>query len=506
MATKPVTGQTEWDVPLNGYLDLVDAKETPDGSISKATQAYVSAVEYTDLKFNQVHLVPGPEGPQGPPGPAGPEGPRGFAGPEGPQGPLGLTGGPGPQGDAGPQGIQGIQGPPGATGPQGEQGEQGIQGPQGVQGETGPKGDQGEQGIQGVQGEQGVQGPIGPSGITWRNNWSAVIDYVKNDAVFHNGASWFASDDPPLADEPTDVSSYWWPMAAQGIQGPQGLQGIQGIQGIKGDTGDQGIQGIQGAKGDQGDQGIQGIQGVKGDKGDTGSTGATGNGISATQVRYQASSSATTAPTGTWLSTPPVVADNQYLWTRIQHTFTDASVTTAYSVAHQGAQGPKGDQGDQGVKGDKGDQGIQGVKGDTGAKGDQGIQGIQGLKGDTGDQGIQGIQGVQGVKGDTGPVATTIAKNSQAGAYTLAVADAGKVVEVTSGSNVNLTVPPNSSVAIPVDSVIYVRQYGAGKVTVAPGSGVTLRYSASLETRAQYSTLLLHKRATDEWIVSGDAA
>lgn len=196
-------------------------------------------------------------------------------------------------------------------------------------------------------------------------------------------------------------------------------------------------------------------------------------------------------------------------------------------VLPRGDTGPKGDTGDQGIqgpKGDTGDQGIQGVKGDTGDQGpkgdtgDQGIQGIPGVKGDTGDQGIQGVKGDtgdqgpkgdtgdQGPKGDTGPAATTIVKNVQTAAYTLVLTDAGKIIEITSSSGVNLTIPPNSSVAIPIDTVVYVCQMGAGQITIAPGSGVTLRYASSLTTRAQYSTLLLRKRNTDEWVVSGDAS
>lgn len=102
-----------------------------------------------------------------------------------------------------------------------------------------------------------------------------------------------------------------------------------------------------------------------------------------------------------------------------------------------------------------------------------------------------------------GPI--TVAATTQAGAaYTLALTDAGSVVETTSASAVTVTVPPNSSVAFPVGTVIELAQYGAGQITVAPGAGVTLRTAASLTSRTQYSTIGLRKRATDEWVVSGD--
>lgn len=94
----------------------------------------------------------------------------------------------------------------------------------------------------------------------------------------------------------------------------------------------------------------------------------------------------------------------------------------------------------------------------------------------------------------------------QAANYTLVLADAGKVLEGTKATGQTVTVPPNASVAFPVGTVIEVCQYGAGQITLTPGAGVTLTppTGASLLTRAQYSTVGLRKRATNEWIVSGD--
>lgn len=106
-----------------------------------------------------------------------------------------------------------------------------------------------------------------------------------------------------------------------GAKGDKGQQGPQGPQGVKGDTG---------AKGDKGATGSQGPQGVKGDKGDT---GATGNGIASTAVVYQAGSSGTTAPTGTWSTSVPFTsAAAPYLWTRITIKYTNGTVTNSYSV------------------------------------------------------------------------------------------------------------------------------------------------------------------------------
>jgi hypothetical protein len=94
--------------------------------------------------------------------------------------------------------------------------------------------------------------------------------------------------------------------------------------------------------------------------------------------------------------------------------------------------------------------------------------------------------------------------NSQSGtSYTLALTDFGRVVECTNASAVSVTVPPNSSVAFPVGSVVQVCQLGAGAVTLVAGSGVTLRTPASLQVAAQYGTAVLRKRAADEWVVGG---
>ena len=111
--------------------------------------------------------------------------------------------------------------------------------------------------------------------------------------------------------------------------------------------------------------------------------------------------------------------------------------------------------------------------------------------------------------GDTITIAATasptVATNVQTASYTLVTGDAGKCVEMNVAGANTLTVPTNATAAFPVGTVLQVRQVGAGQTTIAPGAGVTLRYASSLTTRAQWSTLTLHKRGTDEWVVGGDA-
>ena len=73
-----------------------------------------------------------------------------------------------------------------------------------------------------------------------------------------------------------------------------------------------------------------------------------------------------------------------------------------------------------------------------------------------------------------------VAVNAQTANYTLVLADASKAVEVTSASSTTVTVPPNSSVAFPVGTIIEVVRLGTGSVTLLAGSGVTLYTASSL--------------------------
>lgn len=70
-----------------------------------------------------------------------------------------------------------------------------------------------------------------------------------------------------------------------------------------------------------------------------GSKGADGNGIASTAITYQAGTSATVAPTGTWSSSPVSVPAGQFLWTRTIFTYTDTTTKTIYNVSRQGDDG-----------------------------------------------------------------------------------------------------------------------------------------------------------------------
>jgi len=90
--------------------------------------------------------------------------------------------------------------------------------------------------------------------------------------------------------------------------------------------------------------------------------------------------------------------------------------------------------------------------------------------------------------------------------YTVALIDRGTVIEFNSASAVTLSIPTNASVAFDIGTVIGFYQMGAGQLTISavtPGT-TTVRPVASPTTRAQYSEGRIRKRATDEWVVSGD--
>lgn len=101
------------------------------------------------------------------------------------------------------------------------------------------------------------------------------------------------------------------------------------------------------------DDGTITILDVEGEKvtpdltGPEGKPGDKGIGIDGTKTKtdYQLGTSATTAPTGTWLANPPAVTVGKYLWTRTILTYTDGTKSTpAYSISGgPGADGEKGD-------------------------------------------------------------------------------------------------------------------------------------------------------------------
>jgi hypothetical protein len=98
-----------------------------------------------------------------------------------------------------------------------------------------------------------------------------------------------------------------------------------------------------------------------------------------------------------------------------------------------------------------------------------------------------------------------VAPNDQTGTtYTFALADGRRLVTASNASAQTYTVPPNSSVAYPLGTVLTITAKGAGQITLAPGAGVTLNSAHGLKTSAQWAVVSLTKILTDTWVVSGD--
>jgi hypothetical protein len=108
-----------------------------------------------------------------------------------------------------------------------------------------------------------------------------------------------------------------------------------------------------------------------------------------------------------------------------------------------------------------------------------------------------GVQVKQGV-----PSLTEI--NQKTAAYTSVLSDRDKLVEISSGSAVTLTIPTNADVAYPVGTSFDILQTGTGQVTIAGAGGVTVNATPGLKLRTQWSSATVFKRAENTWVVYGD--
>jgi len=108
----------------------------------------------------------------------------------------------------------------------------------------------------------------------------------------------------------------------------------------------------------------------------------------------------------------------------------------------------------------------------------------------------------------TAPV-IDLAINAQTGTtYTFVLTDDGKFVTGSNASPITVTIPPASSVAYATGAQLNIIQKGAGQITFAAGSGVTIRSngatSAAPKLRAQYSSATAVYEGSDVWYVIGD--
>jgi len=90
--------------------------------------------------------------------------------------------------------------------------------------------------------------------------------------------------------------------------------------------------------------------------------------------------------------------------------------------------------------------------------------------------------------------------------YTIQASDAGKIVRSTGSSAATITVPPQSSATFSSGQQIIIIQQGAGQITVAAGSGVTINSKdGNLKMSARYSAATLVRQPSDNyWYLIGD--
>ena len=242
----------------------------------------------------------------------------------------------------------------------------------------GDKGDKGDKGATGATGPKGETGPTGSQGIPGTSQYFHV-KYSANsngNPMTDIPNTYIGTSVTSSATAPTTYTSYKWVQlkGAQGAKGDQGIKGAPGANGVSsylhikysdngttftangGETPGAYIgQYVDTMVADSTTFSkytwtkVKGDAGAKGDKGATGATGAAGKGVKSTVVTYQASTSGTTVPTGTWGSSIPSVAANSYLWTRTIITYTDNATSTSYAIGKMGATGATGATG-KGVK------------------------------------------------------------------------------------------------------------------------------------------------------------
>jgi hypothetical protein len=101
---------------------------------------------------------------------------------------------------------------------------------------------------------------------------------------------------------------------------------------------------------------------------------------------------------------------------------------------------------------------------------------------------------------------TTLAFNAQTGTtYTLVIADLGKLVTLSNGSAITLTVPPS---VFTTGNIINIQQIGAGQVTLSQGAGVTITSTGATASapklKKQYSAASIICTGSNTFTVIGD--
>lgn len=92
--------------------------------------------------------------------------------------------------------------------------------------------------------------------------------------------------------------------------------------------------------------------------------------------------------------------------------------------------------------------------------------------------------------------------------YTVGNGDQNDLIQMNSGSALNLLIPTDATYNFPIGTKIEILQVGAGRVTIAavtPGT-TTVNGTPGLKLRAQWSHAAIIKRAANTWVAIGDLA
>jgi hypothetical protein len=448
-------------------------------------------------------------------------------------------------GATGAQGIQGIQGVAGANGVQGIQGVAGIAGSQGLAGANGLSAYEiaVQNGYTGTQAQwlSTTAGAAGTNGVDGKNTLvkttteAAGINCVTGGTKVEVGLD--ANNNGIL--DINEVNASLTKYVCNGTVGNTGAQGAIGL------TGAAGIAGINGTNGNTVLNGISAPSGTTGVNGDfyintntktifgpkaagawpstgtllIGTTGAAGtNGTNGNTVLN--GTIAPTAGTG--------VNGDFYINTTTKTIFGPkaAGVWPANGTALVGATGAAGAQGIQGIQGNSGAIGPQGPAGSNasitmgaisgtstanGATLTSGVLSLTPADGTNGGVITSGTQTIAGAKTFTNAVAgnntatSTIAGfaaniNAQIGAtYTLTAADNGKIITFSNACTV--TVPSTLFAGFNC----FLLQKGAGQVTIAGATGVTINNRRTLtKTAGTYAIATVLALNATTFISSGD--
>lgn len=423
-----------------------------------------------------------------------------FVGPTGPTGSIGLTGSTGstgPTGALGPTGPEG--GPTGPTGPTGAS----ITGPTGDTGPTGPTGPRsfptfrfsnstvdedpgtGQFRLNNSDVANATQLFINKTSFTFGSDFSSWISSWDDSTTASDKGTLFISTIPGAVRTVLKVTSDivtsgdYFKVPVSYISGaiPLASSNYTIEFSRTGDLGDTGPTGPTSTA-----PGPTGPTGPTGTTGDTGPTGPTG--AQAYPVNFLGSvADFASLPTGP-------TADDSYLTL-------DTGDVYFWDGAAWDDLGP--------ILGPTGPTGPEGPTGPTGAAST--VTGPTGPEGPTGPTGPEGAAST--VTGPTGPqgdwdTAQTVEEKTDS--YTLVFSDAGKLLKINKETSVQITIPPESSVAFGIGQRVDFVQYNTGQVTFVGDTGVTVISTPTSSLRAQYSVASAIKIGTDEWLITGDLA